>query len=41
MESLIFEEIETKVKKAVNDHEPLRKSASKRTHHDRDDDRGR
>jgi hypothetical protein len=33
--SFIFEEIETKKKKSVDNHEPLRKSASKRKHHDR------
>jgi hypothetical protein len=41
LDYFIYEEIETKIKKSVNNHEPLRKSASKRTRHDRDDDRGR
>jgi hypothetical protein len=41
MESFIFEEIETKIKKSEKSPEPLKKSAAKKKHHDRDDDRGR
>jgi hypothetical protein len=41
LECFIYEEIEKSEKKPVKDHEPMRKSASKKKYHDRDDDRGR
>jgi hypothetical protein len=41
MDSFIFEEIETKIKKSEKPPEPLKKSAAKKKNHDRDDDRGR
>jgi hypothetical protein len=41
LDSFFYEEIETKIKKSEKNHEPLRKSTSKRVQHDRDDERGR
>jgi hypothetical protein len=41
LDYFFYEEMETKKEKSVKLHEPLQKSASKRKHHDRDDDRGR